>query len=173
MAGKFISIRNNFILTSTNVWTKVADWTECQSVWQTSNCFDLTVSSIEIDDDLFDRFYDAASKGDVSRVESMLQEGVPVDCVNRFDQTALIGAAALNRTDVIRLLLQKGADVNKRDRDGDTPVHYAAWENSTEAIAVLIEHGASINITNDAGDKPIDHARQFGREAAVRMLEQL
>ena len=173
MADKFIPTRNNFILSCTNVWTKVADWTEWQSVWQTSNCFDLTVSSIEIDDDLVRRFHRAAIKGDVSLVESMLQEGVPVDCVDRRDQTALFHAAANNRTDVIRLLLQKGADVNKRDRFGDTPLHWAVVNNSTEAIAVLIEHGASINITDNEGDKPIDLARWYGSEAAVRMLEQL
>ena len=173
MADKFIPTRNNFILTCTNVWTKVADWTEWQSIWQTSNCFDVTVSSIEIDSDLIERFHNAARDGDVSLVESMLQEGVPVDCVDLIDQTALFRAAANNRTDVIRLLLQKGADVNKRDRFGRTPVHHAARENSTEAIAMLIEHGASINITNDKGDKPIDLARQYGSEAAVRMLEQL
>ena len=172
-ADRFISTRNSFILTSTNVWKKVADTTEWQNVWQTSNCFDLTVSSIEIDDDLFDRFYDAARDGDVSLVESMLQEGVPVDCDDWFNQTALIYAAANNRSDVIRLLLQKGADVNNPDGFGDTPVHWAAMKNKTEAIAVLIEHGASINITDDEGYKPIDRARRSGSEAAVRMLEQL
>ena len=99
----------------------------------------------------------------------MLQEGVPVDCVNRLDQTALIGAAALNRTDVIRLLLQKGADVNKRDRFGSTPVHWAAVRNSTEAIAMLIDHGASINITNDYGKKPIDLARRGGEVFQAKM----
>ena len=173
MTGKFISTQNSFILTCTNVWTKVADWTEWQSVWQTSNCFDLTVSSIEIDDDLVGRFHYAALEGDVSLVESMLQEGVPVDCVDRDGRTALSLAAYFNRTDVIRLLLQKGADVNKRDFFGNTPVYWAAMENSTEAIAMLIEHGASINITNIRGDKPIDAARRWGREAAVCMLEQL
>ena len=173
MADRFIPTRISFILTSTNVWKKVADWTEWQSVWQTSNCFNLTVSSIEIDSDLIERFHYAAYKGDVSLVESMLQEGVPVDCVDRYDQTALFQAVWYNRTDVIRLLLQKGADVNKRDRFGRTPVHYAARENSTEAIAMLIEHGASINITDNGGEKPIDLARRYGNEAAVRMLEQL
>ena len=143
-----------------------------QSVWQTSNCFDLTASSIEIDRNLIKRFHAAAGDGDVSLVESMLQEGVPVDCVDRVDHTALFFAAYYNRTDVIRLLLQKGADVNKRDSDGDTPVHYAAIFNSTEAITMLIKHGASINITNNRGDKPIDRARRLGMEAAVRMLEQ-
>ena len=64
-------------------------------------------------------------------------------------------------------------DVNKRNFIGNTPVHYAAMENSTEAIAMLIKHGGSINITNNRGKKPIDTARRYGKEAAVRMLEQL
>ena len=173
MADRFIPTRNSFILTSINVWTKVTDWTEWQSVWQTSNCFDLTVSSIEIDDDLIERFLAAASKGDVSLVESMLQEGVPVDCVDWFDRTALFPAAYFNRTDVIRLLLQKGADVNKRDCGGLTPVHLAAMGNKTEVIAMLIDHGGSINITGNGREKPIDAARRLKKEAAVRMLEQL
>ena len=173
MTDRFIPTRNSFILSCINVWTKVADWTEWQSVWQTSNCFDVTVSSIEIHNDVVDRFHDAAYKGDVSLVESLLQKGVPVDRVDRHYLTALFYAARSNRTDVIRLLLQKGADVNKRDNIGNTPVHWAALNDSTEAIAVLIEYGASINITNDKGQKPIDWARGDGSEAAVRMLEQL
>ena len=144
--------------------------TECLA---TSNCFDLIVSSIEIDRDLVIRFHDAAIFGDVSLVEILLQDGAPVDCVDGYDQTALMIAARHNKTDVIRLLLQKEADVNKRNRYGNTPVHWAASGNSTEAIAILIEHGASINITNDKGDKPIDTARRYERDGAVRMLEQL
>ena len=168
MTDRFITTRNSFILTSTNV----GDWTEWQNVWQTSNCFDLTVSFIEIDD-LVKRFHCAAEKGNAGRVESMLQDGVPVDCVDWFDVTALFRAAQYNRTNVIRLFLQKGADVNKRDRYGGSTVHYAALGNKTEAIAMLIEHGASINITNNDGEKPIDCARRLEKEAAVRMLEQL
>ena len=144
-----------------------------QSIWQTSNCFDLTVSSIEIDRNLIERFHRAAREGDVSLVESMLQEGVPIDCVDELDQTALFWAIVFNRTGVIRLLLQKGADVNKRDLFGDTPVHWAASMNLTEVIAMLIKHGASINITINRGEKPIDTARKEKNEAAVRMLEQL
>ena len=161
------------ILTCTNIGTKVDDWTEWQSVSQTSNCFNLTVSSIEIDSDLIIRFHRALWNGDVSRVNELLEEGVPVDCVSENDHTALFYAAFNNRTDVIRLLLQNGANANKRNRLGHTPVHWAARWNSTEAIAVLVKHGASINIKNNHGRKPIDVARQYENEAAVRMLEQL
>ena len=175
MRDKFIPTRDSFILTSTNFWIEVDDWTEWQSVSQTSNCFDSTVSSIEIDSDLVNRFHFAARDGDVSTVNELLEEGVPVDCVDEHDRTALFGAAQWNRTDVIWLLLQNGANANKRNRFGTTPLHHAAaaWWNSTEAIAVLVEYGASINIENIDGEKPIDWARRRNKEAAVRMLEQL
>ena len=176
MIEKFIFTRNIFVLTCTNVWIEVDDWTEWQSVSQTSNCFNSTVSSIEIDSDLVDRFLSAAYEGDVSTVNELLEEGVPIDCVDGRDQTALFRAVFNNRTDVIRLLLQNGANANKRNRLGNTPVHYAAMVNSTEAIAVLLKHGASINIKNNLGRKPIDEARGImwnNNGAAVRMLEQL
>ena len=152
MADKYILTRNNFVFTCTNVWTKVADWTEWKSVWQTSNCFDLTVSFIEIDRDLIYCFHDAACAGDVILVEGLFQEGVPVDFVDELDWTVLMTTAGDNRTDVIRLLLQKGADVNKRNRSGYTPVHYAAGWNLTEAIAMLIDHGVIINILDNGGN---------------------
>ena len=60
MTEKFIPTRNSFILTYTNVWIEVGDWAGWQSVSQTSNCFDLTVSSIEINRHLVNRFHDAA-----------------------------------------------------------------------------------------------------------------
>ena len=140
---------------------------------QTSNSFYLTVSSIEIDDDLVIYFTGAAIDGDVMKIKELLQAGVPVDCVNEFDQTPLMIAADLNGTEVNRLLLQKVADVNKRDRLSETLTHYAARWNSPEAIAVLMVHGTSINIKNDRGDKPIDLARPWNSEGAGRMLEQL
>ena len=88
-----------------------------------SKCFNLTVFSIET----VLRFHNAAREGDVSLVERLLQEGVPVDCVDEDDTAGLSLAAQYNRTDVIRLLLQKGADVNKRNRIGGTLAHWAAY----------------------------------------------
>ena len=73
-------------------------------------------------------------------MKELLEEGLPTDCADGDDDTALFVAAINNRTDVIRLLLQNGANLYKQDRWGDTSVHHAAWGNSTEAIVVLMEH---------------------------------
>ena len=97
------------------IWTKEANWTEWQSVSQKSNCFDLTVSSIEINNDPVGSFHYAVNKGDVRTTEQLLEEGVPVYYVDEVDWTALFYAAQLNRTDVIRLLLQKGANINTQN----------------------------------------------------------
>lgn len=131
------------------------------------------MSSIEIDDELVNRFINAAINGDVKTVEEMLIAGMPADHADVFARTALIKAAQFNRTDVIRLLLQNGADVHKPNRFGNTPVHLAAIRNSIDAIAVLLEHGASINITNYRGEKPVDIALRYNMKTVVRMLEQL
>ena len=137
-----------------------------------SNCFDLTVSSIEIDGNLNCRFYNAAGKGDVSTIEEVLRAGVPVDYIDEIDRTVLMIAAQNSRTEVIPMLLQNGANVNKQNSVGNTAMHWAAYGNKPEAIALLVEHGASVNIRNNKGEKPIDLARRRKYKAAFRMLEQ-
>ena len=138
-------------------------------VSQLSNCFDLTVSSIEID-----RFHIAAMKGDVSTGEEALRAGVPVDIVvDGLDRTALMVAALYSRTNVIRLLLQNGADVNRQDGWDNTAVHWATKQNNPEVVAMFVENGASIHIRNNQGYQPIDLARQNNSVVAVRILQQL
>ena len=81
----------------------------------------LTVLSlIEIDPQLIRSFTIAARDGDVTKVVDMLESGMPVGIGDKYDYTALMGAALNNRTDVVRCLLEKGANVNKQDRDGRT-----------------------------------------------------
>ena len=78
-------------------------------ILQTWNCFYvISVSLLEIDDELIRRFTDAACDGDVSLVNEWLDDGVPVDSEYGFDGTALRYAAWKNRTDVTQSLLEGG-----------------------------------------------------------------
>ncbi len=58
---------------------------------------------------------DAAEWGHVDRVESLLLQGVDVDCRNPAGATALMRAAGYGRVAVVRLLLLHGADVKARE----------------------------------------------------------
>ena len=66
-----------------------------------------------VDPDVVKRFIFAAGKGDVNAVADMLHEGVPVDCCEEYDVTALYWAANNNRIDVVNVLLESGANVNR------------------------------------------------------------
>ena len=107
---------------------------------QTWNCcIVISVSLLEIDDELIRCFTDAACDGDASLVNELLDDGVPVDSEYGFDGTALRYAAWKNRTDVTQSLLDRGADVNKRSGFfHSTALHAAARCNCTDVIELLL-----------------------------------
>ena len=69
---------------------------------------------LEINPEFIPTFTSAAGDGDVSKVVDMVKAGMPIDIVDKHDDTALMRVACNNRTDVISALLQKGAEsINK------------------------------------------------------------
>ena len=113
-----------------------------------------------------------ARDGDVGLLNELLDDGVPVDGVDMFDDTALKAVARINRTDVIQVLLERGADLDKQTGVyRRTALHQAAEYNSTDVIEVLLKHGASTTIEDHHGNTPIDLARQENNKAAVSLLE--
>ena len=173
--GNFISTQNDFAVTCISLWTKLCSWLEWVVKWvsQTSNYFIVTsISLLEIDKELIFRFTLAARDGDVSLLNELLDDGVPVDSVDIFDDTALKGVARINKTDVIQVLLERGADLDKQTGVyRRTALHHAAEYNSTDVIEVLLKHGASTKIEDRHGNTPFDLARQENNKAAVSLLE--
>ena len=55
---------------------------------------------------------EAASRGDINRVRSLLAGGADVNTKNSDGVTALWIAAAKGHTDIVKTLLEKGVDVN-------------------------------------------------------------
>src|SRR5690349_7028549 len=56
--------------------------------------------------------YQAAQKGDVSRVRQLLKADPNLAKAKYKDRTALLDAAEKGHTAVVKLLLEKGADIN-------------------------------------------------------------
>src|SRR5215831_10123196 len=67
-----------------------------------------------------DRLVDAASKGNIADVTTLVESGYPVDKTNPAGYTALMAGAANGQDLVVRYLLDKGADINVKGNDGRT-----------------------------------------------------
>jgi len=108
---------------------------------------------------------DAALKGDLTRVRSLLDAGVKPDTEGRYGMTALMLAASRGHGEIARLLVERGADVNARESFfGQTVMAYAtgAKAKTPELVRWLLEKGST-----DA-DSALDFAVQSGDVALVR-----
>jgi ankyrin repeat protein len=88
---------------------------------------------------------EAAGRGDLELIKTLLDKGVDVNGKNRTGGTPLTAAVANGQLDVARLLIETGADVNARDHFGRTALMEAAHIGRLELVALLIEKGADVN----------------------------
>src|SRR5262245_38715420 len=87
---------------------------------------------------------EAALAGDLAKVRSLLDAGVPANApAPRWGQTPLMFAAQKGHEDVVRLLLDRGADVNARETFfGETPLGSALREDHRKLALLLLSKGA-------------------------------
>jgi len=91
--------------------------------------------------------HQAASKGDMATVKTLLEHGAKVDQTDNLGRTPLYFAAQRGAKEVVQLLLAKGADPTHRSllSPGNTPMHMAA-QNGHDGI---LEMFLAANITPD------------------------
>ena len=86
--------------------------------------------------------FEAADKGNLARIQKLIEGGMAVDSTNYADWTPLLYAANGGHTAVVRYLLEKGANVNVTVKDGWTPLIRAAFNDHPDVIRVLLEYRA-------------------------------
>jgi len=77
-------------------------------------------------------------------------------------KTALILAAELGHTQIVRALLGSGACTADRDAAGRTALHAACWGGHTAAAELLVAAGADRWARDRSGRLPADEARRWG-----------
>jgi hypothetical protein len=86
--------------------------------------------------------HEAARRGDLATVRTLLDAGVPVDAKSEYGATALSFACDKGHTEVVKLLLERGADVNVADSFYEaTPVVWAASNGHAEVVKLLVAAG--------------------------------
>ncbi|HUU16925.1 MAG TPA: ankyrin repeat domain-containing protein [Sedimentisphaerales bacterium] len=92
--------------------------------------------------------HEAAAKGDIDQVKSLISKGADVNSKESMGMTPLHYAALYGHKDMVEFLITKGADVNAKDLQGDTPVMSAivgASANCKDVVQLLVTKGAQIS----------------------------
>lgn len=114
----------------------------------------------------------AAWSGDLAEVRQLIEAGTDPDTVDSTGETALFGAAAGARIEVVAYLLAVGARHDLHESTlGLTPLHWAASHGGVETLRLLIEAGADPAKEDHSGRLPVDLAHQYGKGEHVAYLK--
>ncbi len=124
----------------------------------------LVLSPSARSDELGDRFWEAAQRGDAAAVKALLAKGVPVNTQYRYGTTALHYAAQKGHLEVVRILVDHGADVDAKETEAAmTPLMFAVFKGHAEVARILVSKGA-------APDTALAAAVLFGQVPTVKAL---
>lgn len=118
---------------------------------------------------LNDRFIDAADKGELENMLSVLNEGADINAKNKWGQTALIRAARNGRIKIVKALVEAKADLNAQADDDRTALMTAA--SASKSGAPIASHKEIIILLLEAGADPLIKTNQQPPQSFLSMLK--
>ena len=86
---------------------------------------------------------DAARKGDLKKVQQLVDSGADINQLDKTGFTALHWAAMANKKEVAEFLIQKGADINIRESKYQlSPLDIAQSRGFKDMVDFLLKNGA-------------------------------
>ena len=114
---------------------------------------------------------DAAERGDIEAVRTLLRDGADVNAAQGDGMTALHWAALSGDLKTMNVLLYAGATSEPLTRIGRfTPLHLASSRGHGAAVVRLLEAGSRPNLVTETGVQAIHLAAQAGSAEAVKAL---
>ncbi|WP_071994767.1 ankyrin repeat domain-containing protein [Candidatus Synechococcus spongiarum] len=112
----------------------------------------------------------AAARGELETVQTLLTAGGDPNVRNDLGQTPLHWAVGGSHMDVANALLKAGADPGARDNDGQTPLHVAVRKGEMEIFNILLKAGADPDAVNNAGQNTSHVTSKSGHEEVPNVL---
>ena len=114
----------------------------------------------------------AASKGNISKVESYIKKGKDINAKSRSQWSAISYAVNKNNYEMTKLLLDHNADVNNRINTKETPLLLASKYNFNEIAYLLIQHKANVEAKDIIGFRAIHWAaKNNNKELIIKLLD--
>ncbi|RKR00083.1 M56 family metallopeptidase [Maricaulis maris] len=126
----------------------------------------------DLDDsyDLDGRLYQAARRGQASRVSELLVEGANPDVRYQGDGTALIAAVRSGDRTTIETLLNAGADPDLGVNGDGNPMIAAAARGRDDVVQLLLASGADVDAAQSGDGNGLIAAALHGRGGTVDLL---
>lgn len=113
---------------------------------------------------------DAARRGDLPQVRTLLRAGADVEQRDADGRTAVLAATAGQHLEVVRELIARGANVNAQDHQRDSAFLLAGARGYTEIVRATLAAGADLKSTNRYGGTALIPACHYGHVETVRLL---
>ena len=125
----------------------------------------------------------ACARGDLKKVERLVDCGVDVNSADKSQMSALHYAAMHARDEVIKSLISRGAEVTTTDlKGGFTAMHwvvinaepqYGSTDHIDKSLSALVKAGCKVNATDFNFATPLHIAAQKGNKGCVQALMRL
>ncbi len=112
----------------------------------------------------------AAMKGDVATVRTLLAQKADVNAPQADGATAIQWAAYTNNLAMADILIKSGANVKLANHDGATALSLAAINGNAPMIEKLLQAGADPNERQPNGETPLMLASRNGDVDAIKVL---
>ena len=112
----------------------------------------------------------AAEKGDLAKVERLLDKGELIDARDKNGMTPLHHAILSDHVDVALFLLERGADRDARDKEGSTAITFACMRQLQPVVGALLDRGCDVNTRDARGATPLMWAANRGSMPLVVLL---
>ena len=116
------------------------------------------------------RLQQAASKGNSTEVQELLDRGADINDAKSVWGTAIMAAGERNHKEIVQLLIDRGANINLRGYRNDSVLEVASRRGYKEIVELLLDHGADINIRDSRFASALESASESGREDIVKLL---
>ena len=112
----------------------------------------------------------AATDGNLARVETFLNQGVDIHAADAKGTTPLFLAAQHGHQHIVARLLEQGAAVNHARQDGVTPLFVAARQGHRDIVALFLNKGANVNAQSGVGGVTLLHVSAYRNDHALVTL---
>ncbi|KAL9961136.1 hypothetical protein ACROYT_G030028 [Oculina patagonica] len=125
---------------------------------------------VDKDKNEWNSLHSAARYGDVTKIESLLSRGFPIDSRDDHGRTPLMVAAYSDKLQAVEHLLAKGANPSLENNNGWNLLHRASQGGNPVIIELMLSHVPSIDSINNEGVTALMVAAANGKLQAVEYL---